>query len=448
MAFRGDIAQIPLSNILQALMMNGQEGILTLESESLQARLFILQIGIRPLNYETDVPDLLKHIVLKQKLLTESQFQNIFSTWVPGSSHPGDFLISRRILSPETVENELRQQLEDFIFEIFLIRKLKYEFSAGADSTDHELFAPNNLGQSLIYNANGILMETVRREDEWKRFQEHIPSPIEIYELHDVTDEDFEKIPLPQEKVQEVRTLIDGENSVTQIIDASILAGVDVYEILWSFCQAELISPLNLDEKLELANHLRKSLRPKDAISIYRSILLNDPDNTAIRRQLITLLIKCKAKGADLVDHYLYLASQLGTDEPDQSRQYLENALSISPHNIHALEKLFELHAVAGKNRDALNVARTLVAAAKVDLDSEVAINLLYKMINFYPQEVTFYHEIADLQVTVNDLDGAVECLRSAADIYRQRNDFQKLRRTYEKIVRLRPSESHHLKRV
>ena len=99
MAFRGDIAQIPLSNILQALMMNGQEGILTLESDGFQARLFILQIGIRPLNYETETPDLLKRVVLKQKLLTESQFQNIFSTWVPGSSHPGDFLISRRILS-------------------------------------------------------------------------------------------------------------------------------------------------------------------------------------------------------------------------------------------------------------------------------------------------------------------------------------------------------------
>ena len=67
------------------------------ESEAFRARLFILQIGIRPLNYDKDAPDLLKHIVLKQKLLTESQFQNIFSTWVPGSSHPGDFLINRRI---------------------------------------------------------------------------------------------------------------------------------------------------------------------------------------------------------------------------------------------------------------------------------------------------------------------------------------------------------------
>ena len=111
MAFRGDIAQIPLSYILQALMMNGQEGILTLESEAFRAKLFILQTGIRPLNFEREDPDLLKHILLKQKLLTELQFQNVFSTWVPGSTHPGDFLINRRILSPETVESELRQQL-------------------------------------------------------------------------------------------------------------------------------------------------------------------------------------------------------------------------------------------------------------------------------------------------------------------------------------------------
>ncbi|MCH2374091.1 MAG: hypothetical protein MK538_07885, partial [Planctomycetes bacterium] len=162
-------------------MLNGNEGILTLDSDSFRARLYILKIGIRPLNYHREAPDLLRYALLKQKLLTESQLQNIFSTWVPGTSYPGDYLINRRILSPETVHGELRKQIESFIYQMFLTPNLNYEFLAGEDSTDYELFSPTGLGKTLIYNTNRLLMETVRREDEWGRFQQTITSRTEIF---------------------------------------------------------------------------------------------------------------------------------------------------------------------------------------------------------------------------------------------------------------------------
>jgi hypothetical protein len=42
MAFQGDVAQIPLTNILQALILTGQEGMLTLQSGTFRRRIRLL----------------------------------------------------------------------------------------------------------------------------------------------------------------------------------------------------------------------------------------------------------------------------------------------------------------------------------------------------------------------------------------------------------------------
>ncbi len=448
MAFRGDVSQIPLSNIVQALMMNGQEGVLTLEGDRFGARLCMLKIGIRPLNHQQQPPDLLRHILLKQKLLTESQFQNIFSTWVPGTSYPGDYLINRRILKPETVHTELRKQLEDFIFQIFLEPRLKYEFIAGEDSTSFELFSPDGLGESLIYNTNGVLMETVRRQDEWNRFREVIAAPQEIYNLDKGAKINAEEFGVPSQRVEEVQRLIDGSSSVEQVIARSIYSPFDVYEVLFHFHNRGLIRQLDLGEKKRLAQRLSKSLRPHDSISIYQSLLLDDPGNVGIRKKLIGLLHKNGASQAELVEQYSKLAAVLEEEDPEQAGECLRKVLAIEPRNLAALDQLFDLHIAAGHQREAAQVMRTLVSVAQEDLDSQAAIELLYKLVNYFPEDVTLFHQLAEILADTNNIDEAVSCLKSVAEVYHRRKDYQKLRKTYEKISRLRPEEGAKLRKL
>lgn len=428
--------------------MNGQEGILTLESENFQARVSILKIGIRPLNYTSHPPDLLRSVLLKEKVLSESQFQNTFSTWTPGSSHPGDYLISRRILTPETVQIQLRKQLEDVIFQIFRIRNLKYEFLAGADPTAYELFSPDDLGQHLIYNANGILMETVRRDDEWERFRESIPESSEIYKVDKTADFNSDNLKRPPSNVQQIRDLLNGERSIDRIVEESSMSDFEVYDFLFTFKEMGYIRPLDLDEKRSLAERLRKSLRPEDAITIFRSLLLNDPNDVETRKKLLDLLIKNKAPSAELATLQIELATLHEEDDPDQAIEYLQKAGNLTQNNITVIEKLFDLHCKAGRDRDALSAARSLVQLAKERLDSSTAINLLYKFINFYPAEVALFHELAETLAATGNTEEAAECLKCAAEVYEHRKDYNKLRRTYEKIVRLRPSEAHKLKKI
>jgi outer membrane protein assembly factor BamB/tetratricopeptide (TPR) repeat protein len=447
-AFQGDVAHIPLSNILQALLLNNQEGVLTLEAGAVKRRVRVLKQGLRLLNYSQDSPDLLKQILIKQKLLTESQFQNIFSSWVPGSSYPGDFLVTRRILTREIVTNEVCLQLENLILELIFIPDLKYEFTAEADGTPYELFAPDDLGAELILNSNAVLMEAVRRDDDWKRIREVIPSTDEIFTLADRNVLSAKNLDVDPKCLKELKPLLNGENSVERIITATTMSAFQVQQTIFQLKQKGLVRPLDLQEKRNLAEKLRKSLRSDDAIHIFRSILLSEPKDQQTRLRLVSLIEKKKDQSADLVEQYLCLANDLAATDPGQCKAYLQKVLAILPHHLGALEQLFDLYRVEGNHRDALSTARSIVLAAKTGQKDPRATEILYKIVNFYPEEAILFHELADIHIHARDIDAAVECLKTVAELYERRHDVARLRKTCEQILRLKPSESSRLKKL
>ncbi len=448
MAFRGDIDQIPLSNIVQALMMNGQEGILTLEGDEFAARLFILSVGIRPLNTQAKSPDLLRRVLLKQKVLTDQQFTNAFSTWVPGSSYPGEFLISRRIIEGSVVETELRKQLEDFLFEIFLIPKLKYEFLAGEDPTDYELFNPDQLGEVLIFNANSILMEAVRREDEWGRLKQVIPSDTEIYVATETAAQAFNDPALSRELVSAVAPYLRGEHSVHSIVDNSTISRFEIYELLAKLLTSGAIRPLQLEEKQELAERLRKSLRPKDAVGIYRSILLNDPGNTAVRQKLIQLLGKAKGPASEIADHHLYLARQNEEVDTEKALDHLDEVLERCPEHIEALWSLFAIQTNQDRYREAIAAAKRLTAAAVKAENSGILVELARQVVEIYPEEVGILNDLAEALAAAGEDDDAAACFVAAAAVYEERRDHTRLRKTCERLAKICPAEAQRLKRA
>jgi outer membrane protein assembly factor BamB/tetratricopeptide (TPR) repeat protein len=447
-AFQGDVAQIPLSNILQALLLNGQEGVLTMEIGSLKRRIKVLKRGLRPLNYDKESPDLLKLVLLKQRILTEAQFQNTFSTWVAECSFPGDFLISRRILTQDTVRRELRRQLENVILEVLVTQKLKYEFTAEDDGTSYELFSPDGLGEDLVFNSNAILMEMMRREDEWRRFRAEIPAATEIYVAADRAALSSKDVIISPHALKELKPALTGENTVERLISLTTLSAFEVYEALFHLKQQKIIRTLNLEEKKTLADKLKRSLRTDDAAEIYKSILRTDPSDRETRQRLVTILEKSKNQEPELIENYLAIASSFWENDLGECKSYLEKVLAISPFEIRALEMLFDLHQANDKHKEAISVARSVIAAARSNRDGAKAVDLLYRIVNFYPEESLLFHELAEIHLEAHNTDAALECLKTVAEIYERRKDLTKLRKTYERITRLRPSEAHKLRRV
>ena len=448
MAFQGDAAQIPLSNILQALTLNGQVGVLTVESPSFKRRILLHKLGIRPLNFIASPPDLLRQVLLKQQILSEAQCQNIFSTWNPESTFPGDFLIRRRVLTPEIVENEFRVQVESVLLDVFLEPNIQYGFSAGDEGEEYELFAPDGLGELMLFNVNSILMEVARREDEWSRFRAEIPNDDEIFRIHDRVSLSAKKIAVPPKNLRDIKPHLHGESTIGRICDETTLSHFEVLETLFHLKKSDLIRPLALAEKKVLAEKMRRSMRHQDAVSIYESVLLNDPDDVETRKRLIKTYETAKDPNGALAHHYTALSSSLSGSDASQALTYLGKALEIAPTNIESLGTYFKNCCTAMRNRDAYAALRRARSLCDSSDESRELRDLLLSLLKSFPQEVLLLHELADSYAKERDTDNAVSCLKRAAEIYKLRNDYAHSSKCAEKIIRLRPSEAPKLRKL
>jgi len=448
--FRGDVDQIPIANIVQALFLNGQEGVLTVDSGTIRRKFRILKLGIRPLMNGSNDLSLLERALIKERLLNETQFQNAISTWDSSTLFPGDFLLRRRVISSDDVEHGIRKQLEESIYEVLTARDLRYEFSAGDVCLDHEIFDPEGLGTTLIYSVNGVLMEAVRREDEWRRIEEEVPTGYEIYVpvkkgLPSAAPADID---LAESHYKQLAPLLTGDRSVERIVADSVLSRYEVYNGLYQLKSRGYIRRLRLSEKEGLADKLRRLVRNKEAIDVYRSILDESPDNLRTRIQLIFLLEKGAHHPSLLIEHYLALFEHFESEDSAKAESYIEKILSLDPDNLTAFEKLFTLHAMSNNRSGALTAVRALLKSVKKTERYQDGAELLMRIVNYYPDELSLYHELADLLIASNQNDMAVGCLKTAADLYERAGDRARLLKTYELIVRIDPSESGKLKKL
>lgn len=441
MAVRGEVDQIPLSHILQGLLLNGQEGVLRLEGSTLKRRIRILAKGLRPLNYSREVPDLLCDVLLKQKIASESQLHNVLSTWLPGTMPAGDFLVRRGIVPPELVETKIRRRLQDFVLEVLCAPGLRYEFCPEEDAGPYELFAPEGLGQGLVFSLNSLVLEAMRRTDEWTRFRAEIPSANEVFALANRVP-DLRQLEIAPETWREIRPFLNGEHSVGQIVDRTSLSEFEVYQALFRLKGANLIRPIPVDSKRALAEKLRRSLRPADAAAILRSVLEDSPDDDASRLKLVALIEKDKGSAGELVTHYLHLANRKRKENPAECESLVRRALELDGTNVAALNLLFDLKEERKDDRGALAVARSALAAARKGADKEAAIGLVYRIINFYPDETFLYHDLAAIHEERGEREAAVDCLKTAAEMHASRGDRVRARKTAERIARLDPKEA------
>ncbi len=452
MSLKGDASQISLTNIFQTLKLNGQEGVLTVSSGKVRWKMRVLPSGVRLLAQSRDNPDVLRLALVKQKIVNDSQFQNIISTMGHSTPFPGEFLIQRRILTPEQVEKDVSKQFLEIIYEVFNWKKAKYEFVAGDPGPELELFDPQGLGGSLVFEISNVLMTVAWRQDEWRRMRKEILSETEIFVPRDPQD-----FPRPREypgeispeSIREVKRYVDGEHTIESIAAESTLSAFETFQILAFLLAQGEIRPLTLEEKKVLAEDLRKKFKLKEVVEICRNLLEADPRDTETRLKLVQVLEKKKEVSPLLVEQYQFLADHFyKSREYPQALNYLQKIAQIDPLHLDALDKLFEIHYLQKKHREAVDIGRRLVDAIKAKKDFERGSEILLKVLDLYPTETFLFHELADVFIFANQSENAVLTLKSVATLYEERGDLTKLRKTYERIASMDPSEAPNLRKI
>lgn len=441
MALRGEASKIPLSNIFQTLSMGRQNGILQVSWQRQQRRFYFVDGKMKVLSDKPGDTEPLREALINQQILTDVQFNNVVKT-LPPNECLGDALLERGIITLEQVAQELNIYFCELLFEVFLLNDAYFFFSLKKARPADFFFSAQAIGDTLDYDATGLLMESARREDEWRRINSKLPDYNEIFfpaAQNNFRAEVHERCSL-QPLADELAQHLDGRTPLSAVLRQSRFPKYEVLQVVATLLEDGLLSVLDVQAKKKLAKDCKRRFKGRETMDIYESILCQSPDDMDVRKALVVLLEKQKAGGTVLTGHLRHLAATYAEQGDDKGAEAcLVKILDHLPEDLDALSQLYEVYTRLGKKREAAQDGQFLCRVLQGCQDPDVALKHLVRLSEAHPDELMFRHNLAHLQVKTGDKAGAVETLKGLATFYRKTGALPNLKKVSDTLGAIDP---------
>ncbi len=241
MALEGSIEDFGLPEIFQMILLQKKDGVLTLtrEKTNLLVKFHQGQI-IFAGEEEGDAP--LADMLIKAERIDADRLKAVLREQKKSHRPLPEILIEIGCVTPEEVKKGHRVLTEESVFPLFEWKNGFYQFVAEETSFRSEWVEP--------LNTEFILMEGVRRVDEWPRLKKKVSSPEMVFEpvrqrqIAESKEEEsaapgeetFEGIGVPATEEEEegawLLSWIDGKRTVQEIIDHAGRGTFPVYHAL------------------------------------------------------------------------------------------------------------------------------------------------------------------------------------------------------------------------
>jgi CheY-like chemotaxis protein len=231
----GDIAAIPLAEILQVLQMQRQTGVLRI-SNARSAVTISLRQGLVDFVQARGASDeyRLGRYFVEKGLVTREHLDQVILAKGTGGPLLGDALVDSGKVSREDLTDALSRQSSELIYEI-----LRWPY--GRFSFTREPFRPEAEAAKLGLGVSGLVLEGFRRVDEWRLMEGTINFDqvivIDQYALDSLNSEKLTRI----DKL--VIGAVDGTRTVNEIIKESAVGSFDAIKAVYQFMQSRVLRP-------------------------------------------------------------------------------------------------------------------------------------------------------------------------------------------------------------
>jgi len=167
MSLSGNLRTMALPEILQWISSGRKTGTLHLERRSVQKKI-IFREGSIYTSWSNDPRESLGQFLMRERRVTEEQLFKALLRQENQGKLIGAILVADGLLTEEDLRDTLHTKAEETIFDLFLWPEGRFEFKDGefpADVTIH-----------LVMQVTHVILEGIRRVDEWGRIQMVFPS--------------------------------------------------------------------------------------------------------------------------------------------------------------------------------------------------------------------------------------------------------------------------------
>jgi CheY-like chemotaxis protein len=239
---RGDLRVVPLAEVLQLLDVQEQSGVLTVERSGARVDMYFRRGRVDQAIAE-GVPDefLLGRFVLDAELMQRGDFEAFLESRQRGSSPTGtgtkllgQSLVKLGHLAETDLKAVLTRQSTELIYEILRWRHGRFRFSAGME------LPPPVIDAALGLDVEAVLMEGYRRVDEWHLIERAIDNFDVVFLRNEDSVAQMGRGRLTREELA-VLELVNGKNSVKDIIRKSRMGSFEVSKMLYRLLSIKLV---------------------------------------------------------------------------------------------------------------------------------------------------------------------------------------------------------------
>jgi len=216
---KGDVDILGLGNLLQLLSMNKREGTLTLYKDMARKTIEFGPHGMRLLSSNMRRINKLGKILLRRRRITAADLEALLKEQKLLGWKLGQIAVTSGLVKRKDVEDALREQIEEEIFDMFMWSEAAFEFSEGRGTrttVDNPL-----AGLTFEANITTLVLEAARRADELLLTRKILNDDEMV--LHRTASEiHAEKLGEDLEVSDSVLRLVNGRHRLREIVQLSI----------------------------------------------------------------------------------------------------------------------------------------------------------------------------------------------------------------------------------
>jgi len=385
MSFKGDLSTIGLAEVFQMISMSQKEGTLVvLDAESRKA-IYFGKEGVQLHSAGKRKGFRIGDILVRAGKISVGQLREVLEQQAGTRRMLGQELVARGLVTEQEIEDVVRSQIEEEIYDLFLWRKANFEFIEGAPID--ELQDPETRAIRLAFDVNSLLLEAVRRTDEWTLINQKIPSMDCIYTFVSSSARE-EEDSSASDVNRTVFQYIDGLSSVSDVIEQSFVPRFEVCKIIVDLLDRGRIRLLTPAELMVVARRrLEEGARDKGLRLFGVAVQLAPEDPDLIGKYAHALetegMIQDAARTYVRVGHLL---KQQGQEK--DALAYFQRAVSLNPDDVQSKVALFEINLATASVEEAMATAGELIQSCMRERDYETAREIAEQAVNAAPQSM------------------------------------------------------------